>query len=140
MLILDTDHVSEIDRQSAAGVQLLARLSTSDVHFGTTIVTVEEQMRGILAEIKGAKSEEDRIEWYDRLARKIETLATIRMLDWDRNSVAVFEGLRQQRIRIGTMDLRIASIAIANGAVLLTRNLKDFARVPGLRAENWIET
>ncbi len=37
------------------------------------------------------------------------------------------------------MDLRIASIVIANGATLLTRNLKDFTRVPDLRVENWLE-
>ena len=37
------------------------------------------------------------------------------------------------------MDLRIASIAIANDATLLSRNLKDFSRVPGLRVENWLE-
>lgn len=37
------------------------------------------------------------------------------------------------------MDLRIASIVLANGATLLSRNLRDFDRVPGLRVENWLE-
>jgi tRNA(fMet)-specific endonuclease VapC len=35
--------------------------------------------------------------------------------------------------RIGTMDLLIATAAILDDAPLVTRNKKDFARVPGLR-------
>jgi predicted nucleic acid-binding protein len=36
------------------------------------------------------------------------------------------------------MDLKIASIALASGATLLTRNTKDFAGVPGLRIDDWL--
>jgi tRNA(fMet)-specific endonuclease VapC len=35
------------------------------------------------------------------------------------------------------MDLKIAATAIANNATLLSRNLKDFNKVPGLKVENW---
>ncbi len=58
-------------------------------------------------------------------------------LDYDAKAAAEFERLRQARIRIGTMDLKIAAIALANGATLLTRNLTDFGKVPNLRAEDW---
>jgi len=47
--------------------------------------------------------------------------------------------LRQQKIRIGTMDLKIASIALVNDALLITANIRDFSLVPGLRCENWLE-
>ena len=47
--------------------------------------------------------------------------------------------LRKSRLRIGTMDLKIASIAIAHDATLLTRNTVDFAKAPGLRFENWLD-
>ncbi len=36
------------------------------------------------------------------------------------------------------LDLRVASIVIANGATLLTRNTKAFAKVPDLKHENWL--
>jgi tRNA(fMet)-specific endonuclease VapC len=41
------------------------------------------------------------------------------------------------KIRIGTMDLRIAAIALTHGATLLSRNLVDFKRVPELEVEDW---
>lgn len=53
-------------------------------------------------------------------------------------AAAIYLGLRAQRIRIGTMDLRIASIVMSKGAILLSRNLTDFAKVPGLRVEDWL--
>ena len=35
------------------------------------------------------------------------------------------------------MDLKIAAIALAHNATLLTRNLADFHNVPDLRVEDW---
>jgi tRNA(fMet)-specific endonuclease VapC len=43
------------------------------------------------------------------------------------------------KIRIGTMDLKIASICLAHDALLLSRNRVDFEKVPGLRVENWLD-
>ncbi len=36
------------------------------------------------------------------------------------------------------MDLRIAAIALTNNALLLSADLDDFERVPGLKVENWL--
>lgn len=44
---------------------------------------------------------------------------------------------RQGKI-IGAMDLLIAAHAISLDAVLVTNNLKEFDRVPGLKLENWV--
>ena len=35
------------------------------------------------------------------------------------------------------MDLKIAAIVIANEASLLSRNLMDFSKIPGLKVEDW---
>jgi len=48
------------------------------------------------------------------------------------------DSLQRARTRVGTMDLKIASIALANDATLLTRNTSDFKRVPDLRIEDWL--
>jgi tRNA(fMet)-specific endonuclease VapC len=60
-------------------------------------------------------------------------------LGWDEDSARIFDQLKASGVTIGTMDLRIASIALAYEATLLSRNLKDFQQVPGLKVENWLE-
>jgi len=53
--------------------------------------------------------------------------------------VEAFNRLRAQGVRVGTQDMKIASIALAHGVLLLTRNSLHFAKVPGLRFENWLD-
>ena len=43
----------------------------------------------------------------------------------------------RQKVRIGTRDLRIAATVISKNGILVTRNLQDFERIPGLRFEDW---
>jgi len=57
----------------------------------------------------------------------------------DHEAVETFNRLRDQGARVGTQDLKIAAIAFAHDARLLTRNAVDFAKVPGLRFENWLD-
>ena len=58
-------------------------------------------------------------------------------LEFDEAAATEFEKLQRLRLRVGTMDLKIATIALAHDATVLTRNSKDFSRVPGLRFEDW---
>ena len=46
-------------------------------------------------------------------------------------------GIEQAGTPIGANDLLIASIALANDCLLVTRNSREFERVPGLRVESW---
>jgi tRNA(fMet)-specific endonuclease VapC len=59
------------------------------------------------------------------------------VLDFDRAAADRFNLLRSQGIRIGTMDLRIAAIALTRGYTVLTANARDFSQVPGLAIEDW---
>ncbi|GAA6617295.1 type II toxin-antitoxin system VapC family toxin [Scytonema sp. NUACC26] len=64
-------------------------------------------------------------------------LSEFNILQYDEKSQEIYQNLRNQRIRIGTQDLRIASIVLANKGILLTRNLRDFEKVPGLTIQDW---
>jgi len=58
-------------------------------------------------------------------------------LEFDPLAAAEFQRLRRSFRRLGTMDLKIAAIVLVHDATLLSRNLSDFARLPGLKVEDW---
>lgn len=137
--LLDTDHFSEFERGSAAGSRFRSRMSGASAMFFTSIITVEEVLQGWMSELKRAKSPPAEIQVYQRLQRSIKALQDWDVLAWDEEAVCVCQSLRARKIRMGTMDMKIASIALAYDATILTRNSVDFAKVPGLRIENWLD-
>jgi tRNA(fMet)-specific endonuclease VapC len=139
LLVLDTDHFSEWARGSTLGTRLRSRLEQTRPEIALTIITVEEQMRGWLAEISRQPDPHRQIAPYARLQRQIESFADWIVLPWDTESARLFLNFRRHGVRIGSMDLKIASIALAHDTTLLTRNATDFRQVPGLRFENWLE-
>jgi tRNA(fMet)-specific endonuclease VapC len=106
--------------------------------FATTIVNVEEQLRGWLARVHGLRDAHKQVEPYEQLARLFDFFHRWKLIPFDAHAADEFKRLQKQRIRIGTQDLKIASIALVQDAVLLSVNLRDFHRVPGLRVESWL--
>ena len=96
-------------------------------------------MRGWLARIASAKTTEEQLYGYQRLKVQLRNYCHTAIVDYDEKSAAVFEQLQRAHIRIGTMDLKIAAIVLANEAVVLTRNRRDVEKVPGLRVEDWTQ-
>ena len=138
MYVLDTDNLSLLERGNAESLPLQMRLEqVPGEELATTIVNYEEQMRGWLARAAQANTPEQMLTAYARLQGHIETFAGIPILPFDAKAVLEFARLRQAGVRIGTMDLKIAAIALANNATVLTRNVSDFGKVPGLNVEDW---
>ena len=139
MLILDTNHLTELGYGSRAGKRLEQRLLESGEQIVTTIVSVEEQLRGWLALIAKQADVYRQIEIYAALGERLEFFSSFETLPWEKPSADLFKTFRSDGVRIGTMDLKTASMAISHDALLLTRNLVDFAKVTGLRCENWLD-
>ena len=102
-----------------------------------TIITVTEQIQGRLAVIHQARSEVEVARGCERLQETLSFYASLRILPYNADAQAQFVELRRQRVRIGTQDLRIAAIALSQHATLVTRNARDFAKVPGLNIADW---
>jgi tRNA(fMet)-specific endonuclease VapC len=113
--------------------------SSVDQAFCTTIVNIEEQLRGWLALIHRTRDVDKQIPVYERLAKLVAFFAKWEILPWDDRATAQWRLLSRARTRIGAQDLKIASIALAHDALLLSANLRDFRRVPRLRVESWVE-
>jgi tRNA(fMet)-specific endonuclease VapC len=139
LLALDTDHFSELERNLAPGRRLGGRLQATRSEKALTVVTVEEELRGWLAEIRRHQDPHRQISPYAKLQRQVEAFADWVILPWDADSAELFLKFRRQGVRIGSLDLKIACIALAHDTTLLTRNASDFALVPGLRFENWLD-
>ena len=76
-----------------------------------------------------------------RIADLDAFLVGVTILDFDRPAARIYGYLRAHLERAGTPigpnDLMIASIALARGLTLVTHNVAEFSRVPGLRVEDW---
>jgi len=138
MLILDTDHFSELlSLKSAASKALHARLAAADDELAVTIVTAEELLRGWLSAIHQTPAPRDQMRPYGRLQHLLGALSDWTVLPWESVAIDIFEQLRPQHRRLGTMDLKIAAIALTHQATVLTRNTRDFAAISGLAIADW---
>jgi len=65
------------------------------------------------------------------------------VLDFDGKSALTYgrlrAGLERKGQPLGALDLLIAAQAVAHDLLLITHNLKEFKRVPGLRCETWVK-
>lgn len=134
--ILDTDHVTLFQHNHPEIVQRARAIGNSNIFI--TTVTLEEQLRGRLAGISRAVAKPERLAIaYQNLRRTLVYFCSVNLVDFDDSAYTFYQSLRQQKIQIGTQDLRIAAIALANQAIVVTRNHRDFSKVPNLSLEDW---
>ena len=139
MLVLDTDHIAELQKEDAVrGGPLTVRLQATAERVSVTIVSAEEQMRGWLAAIHRTREPYRQVPSYGKLRELFKFYSGWNVLPFDALAAGEFAALRKSGIRVGTMDLKIASIAKVLCAKLLLRNTVDFGRVPGVVVESWI--
>lgn len=133
--VLDTDHLTLYEHRHP---QLMHRmvLQPPDA-VGVSAVTAEESLRGRLASLAQARDGSRRIVRYRYLLESLDLLSQFDLVPYDLASENRFQQLRSMRLKVGTQDLKIAAIALANNVILLTRNRRDFGRVPGLQIDDW---
>jgi tRNA(fMet)-specific endonuclease VapC len=92
--------------------------------------------RGV-AYVAKARTKAQQIDAYGLLAKHLDDYREARILLYDHSAANILDELRAEHLRLGTMDLRIAAIALGHRALLVTRNLKDFGKIRNLRVEDW---
>jgi tRNA(fMet)-specific endonuclease VapC len=134
LYIFDTDHLSLYGRNHPV---LIERLQQNSIALTTTAINVEEQVRGRLAQVSEARDTIALANAYLWLSETVKLLSVFEVLQFTEAAQSIYRDLKSQKIRVGTQDLRIASIVLANSGILLSRNARDFDRVPNLTVENW---
>lgn len=139
MILFDTDALTYYSYGNEKIRQQI--LACADERIATSVITRYEVLRGRTETlIKAANEEELRIA-ARRLQLAEELLAAFVIVGVDEVSIGHFGRLRghKKHKKMGRADLLIACIALAHDALLVTRNVRDFQNVPGLRIENWID-
>lgn len=140
VVVLDTNHFTEMVDGSAPGLRLLQEIQCKAVKgVATTIITAQEVLAGWFAEINRRPAGERQVPAYGQFQKNLASLEKITILPFGSAEAEIFSGLRLEYPGTGTMDLKIAAICIVHDALLLTRNLVDFEKLPGLRVENWLD-
>ncbi len=137
MYILDTDHLSLVQRDGLEGQRIRTRLSVLLVdQVATTVISCEEQVKGRLL-LSQAKTAEKVTSAYHGLQQLAMDYRSINLLAFDTAAFDVSRQLRKQYPRLGAMDLKIAAIVLTQGSILLSRNRSDFDQIAGLQLEDW---
>jgi len=137
--LLDTDHITIVQRETGrAYATLRARLAQHPPEeLALPIISLHEQVVGCHTSINQARTAADLVRGYTMLATVLRTFTRATVLPFDTAAAAVSATLVAQRVRLRRMDLRVAAMALARALVVVTRNTRDFGRVPGLQMEDW---
>jgi tRNA(fMet)-specific endonuclease VapC len=128
--LLDTDICIYIIRKRSEKVlNKLYKTNPEDVAISS--ITLSELEYGIQ---KSSDPEKNRV-------NLIEFIAPVDVLHYDDLAAVEYGRIRsfleRRGMPIGAMDLLIAAHAAALGRTLVTNNVKEFKRVPGLNVQNW---
>ena len=135
LYVFDTDAFSDYYNGHPVVVRNLVR------HVGhrlaITVTTADELVSGWQNRLRRARTDADIALAERRLAAVLELMAGWEVLPTSVSALARFDGLKQLKLNVGPNDLRIAAVALEAGGIVVTRNLRDFRRVPGLTCEDW---
>lgn len=139
MHILDTDTLTHLHAGHLRVVQHLQELDDPEV--AITVITKIELLRGRYDYLLKAATGAELLKAQQFLARTESLLVLLQTLPFDHDASVRFDQLRTTKglRKIGRADLLIASISLARRATLVTRNVRHFQAIPGLRVMNWVD-
>jgi tRNA(fMet)-specific endonuclease VapC len=139
MYLLDTDTLTHLH---AGNSNVVKQLNTvEDDLIAITIITKIEVLRGRIDYVLKADTEEKLIKAQELLFRTEELLNQLPIIPINQLAADEFNRLRaiSKLRKIGQADLLIASITLVNRAILVTRNLRHFQQIPGIKVVNWVD-
>ena len=135
LYVLDTDTLQLFQDEDANVVAHVRAVAPADL--ATSVVCVEEQLSGWYTALRQAKQVE-KLAWvYRRMAQNVAFLSRLKIIDFDETAIRRYQALAKLKLNVRKMDLRIAASVLECGATLVTRNLRDFKPIPGLKLTDW---
>jgi tRNA(fMet)-specific endonuclease VapC len=135
LFLLDTDHLTLYQLGHPRVLHNI--VSHSADRLAISVISVEEQLTGWQRALAQAKDNARREQIYTRMALTVEMLSSWSIITFTSTAMMQHSALMRQHLNIGSNDVKIATIALENNATVVTRNLRDFSRVPGLSCVDW---
>ncbi len=136
--VLDSDHISLF---LGGYVEVQERVRREILATAVSIVSVQEIFNGWVSLLNRSESEAQRVRAYTKLNSALTFFKSMEVVNYDESASQVYQQLIHANPALAKRrlekDVRIASIALANGATIVTRNRRDFELVPGLNIEDW---
>jgi predicted nucleic acid-binding protein len=139
MIILDSD-ILTLYSYGHANVRKQYDAVPEDEEIAITAITRMEILRGRTDSLLKAADEAELKAATGRLQKAEEMLSDFLVIHVDDEAIRHFGSLlKQKKLKMKRPDMLIACIALAQNALLVTRNTKDFEKVSGLRLANWAD-
>lgn len=136
LYILDTDILTLLQEGDPIVRQHAASHPKQSI--AITIISVEEQLTGWYTRVRRANKPSLLAQAYERLTRNVRYLAELpNIFSFTEAAILHFEQLKSRKLNVPSNDLRIAAITLEYSGILVSRNLRDFQRVPNLVVEDW---
>jgi tRNA(fMet)-specific endonuclease VapC len=135
LYVLDTDVLTLFEKGDPVVIRNVIAHTADGL--AITVISVEEQLSGWYAQVRRVKRRDLLAQAYQRLATNVEFLADMLILPFPEPAIVRYENLKTLGLNVRKMDLRIAAVTLEHGGILVTRNLRDFQRIPNLIVENW---
>jgi predicted nucleic acid-binding protein len=139
MILLDTDTATHFSYGNENVRRKIA--AAGDEKLAITIITRNEIIRGRADSLLKAADEEELRKAMERFQQAEAMLSDFLVVGFDEAAVRNFGEMRKQKKlkKMRRADMLIACIALAQDALLVTRNTKDFKGIAGLRLDNWVD-
>jgi tRNA(fMet)-specific endonuclease VapC len=135
LYVLDTDILTLYRHGHALLKQRIEDDPSLDL--AITVISVEEQLSGWYTMLRQVTQPPDLARAYQELADSTQFLGGWDILSFTEPAIVRYDHLVTQKLNVRKADLRIAAITLEHGGNLVTRNLRDFRRVPNLVVEDW---
>jgi len=135
MYVLDTDILTLYQFGNPSVCRHVGEHRSEEV--AVSIITVDEQLSSWYTLVRRKKRPDELARIYRLLTDNVRFLSRLQLLSFREAAIVRFEELKRMKLGVKGMDLRIAAVALDHDATVVTRNRRDFDRVPGLRVEDW---
>jgi tRNA(fMet)-specific endonuclease VapC len=141
MFVLDTDTYTHLHFEHPGMEARATSAATAGESVAITVITKAEILRGRIDALLKADERNRFLVAQRQLALTEQALERIEIVPIDNAALDHFERLTRTRVlrRIGRADLLIAAIVQSRGATLVTRNVRHFGLIPGLKHTNWVD-